>query len=208
MEIWEANKLLLFIAFVIPGFVCLKTYDLLLPSVEQDSTKRIVDAIAYSCINYALLLLPISFVEKSSLRSNYPLAYDAFYAFVLVCAPVIWAVSFKLLRGRRLLQSLLPHPISRTWDYVFSKRLPYWLVVTLKDGKQIAGRYDSLSFASSAPAPEHIYLEETWEINADGGFERPRADSGGILILSTEIVTIEFFNITYGGTDERQEADR
>ena len=208
MEIWEGNKLVLFIAFVIPGFVSLKTYDLLLPSSYQDSAKRLVDAIAYSCINYALLLWPIFLIETSTLRSRHPLIYDTFYAYVLLFAPVLWAVIFKRLRETSFVQRALPHPTARPWDYVFSQRRLYWLIVTLKDGKQISGRFGLQSFASSAPEPEHLYLEETWVLNADGGFERPRTDSGGIIILTPDIATIEFFNMTYGGDDERQEANK
>jgi hypothetical protein len=75
------------------------------------------------------------------------------------------------------------------------------MIVTLKDGSKIAGRYDTESFTSSAPAREQLYLEETWVLNDDGGFERPRAGTAGIMILSDEMVTIEFFNMTYGAND-------
>ena len=70
----------------------------------------------------------------------------------------------------------------------------------------IAGRYDSVSFASSAPATEQLYLEENWVLNDDGGFERPRTATAGILILSSEIVTVEFFKLTAGEDNGREEA--
>jgi hypothetical protein len=199
MEIWETDRLLLFIGFVIPGFVSLKTYDLLLPSAQQESGKRLVDAITYSCINYALLLWPIFLVERSQLRATHPLLCDAFYVFVVLVAPVLWAVLLRRVRLTSFVQALMPHPTARPWDYFFSRRLSYWVIVTLKDGKQVAGRYGSSSFASSAPASGQLYLEETWVLNDAGGFERPRVDSAGIMILSADIETIEFFNMTYGG---------
>lgn len=37
MDIWDANKLLLFIAFVIPGFVSLKIYELLFPAAQKEN---------------------------------------------------------------------------------------------------------------------------------------------------------------------------
>ena len=55
MEIFESSKLVLFIIFAIPGFISIKTYSLLCPNHEKDSTKLIIDAITYSCLNYALL---------------------------------------------------------------------------------------------------------------------------------------------------------
>lgn len=60
MDIWELNKLILFIAFVVPGFVSLKVYELLLPRAPRDAPQQVVDAVAYSSINYAPLLADLS----------------------------------------------------------------------------------------------------------------------------------------------------
>lgn len=198
LEIWEADKLILFIAFVIPGFVSIKIYSLIYPSSQKSSGDQIIDAIAYSCINYALMLWPIYEVENSSLRSKHPTLYIAFYVVVILVVPVALALVLRFIRQVSFMQSLLPHPTHRPWDYVFGLRRSYWVIVTLKDGKKIGGRYCRQSFSSSAPAPEQIYLEETWVVNEDDGLERKRNDSAGILILSAEMVTIEFFNITEG----------
>jgi len=198
MEIWDGNKLLLFIAFVIPGFVSLKTYELLSPSATKESNKLLIDAVAYSSINYALLLWPIYEIETHKVRDVYPTAYALFYVFVLFLAPVAWACVMKALRATDFFQRSMPHPTAKPWDYVFAQRKPYWIIVTLKDGKQFGGRYDSSSFASSTPEPEQLYLEEAWVLNSDGGFERRRSETAGILILSSEILTLEFFNITTG----------
>lgn len=206
MDIWDANKLLLFIAFVIPGFVSLKTYELLFPGAQKESDKLLVDAVAYSSINYALLLWPIYSVETHQIRQSHPTAYVLFYVFVLLIAPIAWACVLKKLRTTEVFQRSMPHPTAKPWDFFFAQRKPYWTIVTLKDGKTIAGRYDSASFASSAPAPEQLYLEENWEVNDDGGFERPRTATAGILILSSEIVTIEFFKLTTGEENGREEA--
>ncbi|HDL0240492.1 TPA: hypothetical protein PWK60_004685 [Escherichia coli] len=66
-------------------------------------------------------------------------------------------------------------------------------MITLKNGKKIAGKFGANSFASSAPEPEQIYLEEHWVLNDDGGFERPRVSILGILILGNDIENLEFF---------------
>ena len=194
MDIWEQDKLLLFIAFVIPGFVSLKAYELLFPIQRTDSSKQIVEAITYSCINYALLFWPIVLVERSDLRESSSFLYFLFYVFVLFIAPIIWVWLWKKIRTSDAFQNSAPHPTQKPWDYVFSKRTPYWVIVTLKDGTKIAGSYDSESFSSSAPAEEQLYLEEAWVLNDDGGFERPRKSTAGIIILSNEIVTVELFS--------------
>ncbi|RRW28849.1 DUF6338 family protein [Ectopseudomonas oleovorans] len=194
MDIWEVNKLVIFIAFVVPGFISLKTYELLQPGLARDSSQQVVDAVAYSSINYALLLWPIYIVEHQQLQACNPTLYALFYVFVLLIAPIGWACAFLWLRKTQFFQKSIAHPTGKPWDYVFSKRAPYWVIATLNDGRQIAGRYDEKSFASSSPAIEQIYLEEAWVLNEDGGFERPRVDSAGIIILSQDIVTLELFH--------------
>ena len=56
----------------------------------------------------------------------------------------------------------------KPWDYVFSRRQAYWVIVHLRDGRKIGGRFDRKSFASSYPADEQIYIEEVWRLDEDG----------------------------------------
>lgn len=194
MKIWDENSLVLFIAFVIPGFISLKAYELFFPSEKTESSKQIVDAITYSCINYALLFWLIISVERSCIKTSNTFIYFSFYVFVLFVAPIVWVWIWKQIRTSEFFQKNAPHPTQKPWDYVFNQRIPYWVIVTLKDGTKIAGCYDSNSFSSSAPAEEQLFLEEAWVVNDDGGFERPRESTKGIIILSSEMVSVELFS--------------
>lgn len=191
MNIWETDKLLIFIAFVIPGFISIKTYELFYPGDFKNSSQQLIDAVAYSCINYALLFVPIMIVENGTLSDNNPNVYTIFYLIVIFLAPMAWVAIWKFLRTRKQFQKIAPHPIQKPWDYVFAKRKPYWVKVTLKDGTKIAGRYAENSFASSAPAGEQLYLEETWILNEKAGFDRPKKQTAGVLILSSDISYLE-----------------
>lgn len=202
MDIWDENKLILFIAFVVPGFISLKAYELVCPRVVKDSSQQLIDAVAYSCINYAILLWPIYAIEANQIRASHPGSYIAFYVFVFLGAPVLWAFLFRWMRSSQLLQKALPHPTAKPWDYFFGQRNRYWVIVSLKDGQKIGGRYDSRSFASSAPCAEQLYLEQCWVVNDDGGLERQRTETAGILILAADIVTVEFFNIKEGEAND------
>lgn len=195
MNIWEVDKLFLFIAFVIPGFISIKAFELLYPAEIKDGSKQIVDAVTYSCINYALLLLPIYCVESSDLYKVHPSLYVMFYVFVLFVTPIIWAFIWKKLRESQTFQNNVPHPTPKPWDFVFSQRKSYWVIVTLKDNVKIAGKYGLKSFTSHAPANEQIFLEESWELNSDGRFEKAHDLSEGVIILSSEISYIEFFTL-------------
>lgn len=66
----------------------------------------------------------------------------------------------------------------------------------MKDGNRLGGKYGYNSFSSSGASKEQIYFEETWELNPEGGFERPRETTAGTLIVSSEIESIEFFHWT------------
>nr|WP_215889753.1 DUF6338 family protein [Acidithiobacillus ferrooxidans] len=118
-----------------------------------------------------------------------------FFVLVLLVAPIAWAFLYKRLRTTSWAQKAIPHPTEKPWDYVFGQSKPYWVIVTLKDGTRLGGLYDTESFASSAPAPEQIYLQETWILNDDGGFERAKTNTAGIIILSSDITAVEFFNV-------------
>lgn len=205
MDIWDDNKLLLFIAFVIPGFISLKVYEAFSLQPQRDSSQQLIDAVAYSCVNYGLLLFPILWIEDSNLQASQPTMYSLFWTLVVLVAPILWPSIMWLLRKQSFMQRLLPHPIGKPWDYVFNKRQRYWAIITLKDGRKIGGRYDSKSFVSSSPHPEQVFLEEAWVLNADGGFDRPRQDTAGIIVLGSEIVTVEFFAIAEGEQHVEQE---
>lgn len=191
MDIWEQNKLLLFIAFAIPGFISLKSYEVLCPSSVKSSSDRLIDAVTYSCINYGILYLPIRWVEASDWQENSECKYYFFTIFVLLIAPFVWALLWKKIRSSDFFQKNAPHPIEKPWDFLFEQRKPYWIKVTLNNGEIIAGRYNSKSFASSAPADEQIYLEETWVLDEDEAFLRKVDRTAGILILSKNISHIE-----------------
>lgn len=191
MNIWELDKLLLFIVFVIPGFVSLKAYELFFPAQRMESTKQIVEAVTYSCINYALLFWPIMLVEQSGIKKSCAFLYFLFCIIVLFVAPMLWVWLWKKIRMSNFFQNNAPHPTQKPWDFVFSQRKPYWVKVTLKNGSVIAGRYAENSFASSYPDEEQIYLEETWLVNKKGGFERKKNLTAGVIILSSEISHIE-----------------
>ena len=194
MNIWELDKLYLFIMFVVPGFVSLKTYELLFPGETKDSSKQLVDAVAYSCLNYGLLFFPIILVEGITEFGKCLYLYYIFYFFVLFLSPILIVLIWRKLRQTQFVQKNAPHPTSKPWDFVFSQRKSYWIKVTLKDGTLIGGRFSDKSFASSTPAPEQIYLEEVWVLNENGGFERKKNDTAGVIVLSSEISHIELRN--------------
>jgi len=209
MDIWALDKLVLFIFFVIPGFITLKAYGLLAATGHRESSQQLIDAVAYSCIDYAILAFPISILETSNLRAEAPYWYFGIWASFLLVIPVALAFAFWKLRSTDLFQKVLPHPVGRPWDFFFAQRRQLWAVVTLKDGRKVGGLFGSKSFASSHPYSHELYLEDAWLVNADDGLERVRSRTAGVLIAGSDISTIEFFNPEWSSEHERaQDVER
>lgn len=189
MEIWSHDKLALFVLFVIPGFIGMKFYELLCPGTYKDSSARMIDAIAYSSINYALLM---PFLRGWNPNPACPFANYLVALFVLVIAPLLWAYLWKRLRETKIFQKNAPHPVEKPWDFFFQQRKPHWVKITLNNGTIIGGKFFDRSFASSAPAEEQLYLEETWLLDSKGAFLRKINDTTGVLVLSKNISHVEF----------------
>ena len=202
MSILEVDKLLIFIGFVIPGFISIKVFDLLHPSESIDSTKKVIEAVTYSCFNYALLFIPMYFIETMGVKNNSPVLYGLFYLFVLLIFPILVAFAISKIRQCDFVQKKAPHPIKMPWDFVFKQRQWYWVIVELKDGTKVGGKYAEHSFTSSHPAPEQIYLEEKWVLEEDDSFERVRGGTAGVLIAADQIATIELFKFENGENNE------
>lgn len=196
MDILEKGKLLLFVLFIMPGFISMKIYSLFHSSADRDTSKLLIDAVSYSCINYAFLIVPIYAVETNNIYSTYPFLYYLFFFFVLIVLPVVLPILLLVIRNCQYIRKYLPHPTGRPWDYFFSKNQCCWVLVTLKSGKKYGGLYGYASFASGSPEPEQIYLEQHWALNEDGDFDHKYQDTLGVVILTSEIESVEFIKVT------------
>jgi hypothetical protein len=66
------------------------------------------------------------------------------------------------------------------------------VLVTLKDGGQVAGLFGSRSFASSDPSERDLYIQSVFSMSGKGQWQRvPRND--GVLISGDQIKYIEFW---------------
>ena len=193
MNIWEIDKLQLFLMFVVPGFISIKIYDLIIPGERRDFSKAIVEAIAYSSINFALLSWLIALINSGDFSSKHQIIYAILIIIIMFGFPVLWTVLFLKITEWKPIASKIYHPIQKPWDWYFRKGEPCWVIVHLKDGRKIGGKYDENSFASSFPAEEQIYLEEIWRLDKKGAFIEQTERSKGMIIFKEEILSVEFF---------------
>ena len=55
---------------------------------------------------------------------------------------------------------------------------PQWVLVTLKDGTRFAGYCGPQSFISSDPAEHDMYIEQTYDLDADHQLGQCRQEGG------------------------------
>ena len=196
MDIWQVDKLVLFLAFFIPGFISLKVYDLLVPGERRDFSKSFPEAVAYSALNYAALSWLVDLILSGNFYDDHKTYYFLSLFLIMFVIPVLWPFVFlKLSSWAPIAKHVVRHPFPEPWDYVFGRREISWVIVHLKDGRRIGGKFGIDSFASSYPAGEQVYLEEVWELDEKGRFIKAIDRSRGVIILGEDLVAVEFFSI-------------
>lgn len=180
----------LFLIFFVPGFISIIVYDLRVPGERRDFSKSIFEAVAYSSLNFATLLWLIGVVRTGNLAA--PVWYLCMFV-LLIGMPAVWPLLILWLRRTAWVSKHVVSPNARVWDEIFAQRVPYWVIVYLKNDQRIGGLYGWNSYASHSPAPPELYLEETWHVN-EKGFTGARVRStAGVLIQGADIQAIEFF---------------
>lgn len=182
------NTLLIIIFFIIPGFIINKIISIFHPyfEVKKRWGELTVQAITFSCINYALFSWLILWLLKylQSLKIQLLLAIS-----VLIVGPFLIGLLFSFIIEKFLRSKLT----STAWDDYFSRKEPAWILITLKDGEQIGGFFSSKSAAS--PNKSDIYIQEIWKVDQNGKFLKRVEDSKGALLDVSQIKYIKFFEI-------------
>jgi hypothetical protein len=116
------------------------------------------------------------------------LANNTFGLFVVIVAP-----GFISMKIWGLIKKKIINPIPKAWDVFFRKQQPCFMMVHLKNGQIIGGLYAYASAASSYPEKEDLYLQELWELDDEGRFEKPIDGTMGLLVNNDSVDYIELF---------------
>ena len=87
--------------------------------------------------------------------------------------------------------------IPTAWDFKFMAEVPSWVIVTLKDGSRVYGFFGNASFAGDDANERGLYIEAVFT-PTDGQSWQPVQDTGGILIKSDQIASVEFRRLEFG----------
>ncbi len=187
------EKILFLTLFFIPGYVYLKSYRLFIADTKTDFSKDLYEAIGISIINLIIFSYPIFLITTSNFFEKNTILYFIIFIFIILIAPMSGAFIYSIISKKDWFQKFMISPTKSSWDIFFSKRESYWVIITLKNGTKIGGKYGLNSFSSTFPSPKDIYIQEVWKINKKNEFKYKINKTEGILITENEISTIEFF---------------
>ena len=193
MDKLSLENVLLFTVFFVPGFIYLKSYRLFFAEQRTDFSKDLYEAFGFSFINVIVFGYPLYYINKNNFILQNTFLYFAILILIIIIVPIIVAFIFYIISNTKWFNKFMINPTKGAWDSFFSKKESYYVIVTLKNGRKIGGKYGLNSYSSTYPSPKEIYIEELWKLNAENGFENLIAQNQGILIIESEISTIEFF---------------
>lgn len=194
MENFTIDKILLMSIFFVPGFVYLKAYRLFFAETKTDFSKDLYEAIGSSFMIAGIFSYPLYVINNHEFIKSHTFIYFAIMFLVIFIVPIIGAKSYNIIVDKKWFNKRMINPTKSPWDNLFSKRESYWVIITLKNGRIIGGKFNKGSYASVYPNPKEIYLKEIWKLNVNNGFVKVRNRTEGIIITENEISTIEFLN--------------
>ncbi len=195
MNLFTTEALRLFVVFFVPGFISMRAFSLLVASERHDFSKSLVEAIAFSCLNFALLYWPMSVIHSNDFAHQYPILYYLSALGILLVAPCAWAWLFYRIMISDWYSKRFRDPYPTPWDSFFARGEACWVVIHLKSGRKIGGIYSGRSRASAYPTEQQVYLEEVWEVDQKTQrFLRKKNRTAGLIISRSEMTHIEFYS--------------
>ena len=194
-DILQVDKLIVFLLFVVPGFISIKVYSLLVPSDGRNWSDSLVEAISYSCINFGVLFWLVVLINANGFVEKHPAWYYLLTFAILFVFPAIWPILGRSILHSKFLKGKVLHPTPKAWDYFFALGNPCWVLVHLKNGELIGGLYSSDSFSSSYPNIEDFYLQEVWKVDENGQFVEKVPGTAGMWIGKSDFDYLEFFTL-------------
>lgn len=182
-----------FLVFVVPGFVAMAVYDLLVPSARRESGKSMLEVASYSMVNLAITSWLIPWLIRKDVVTERPALFAIGVFFVLAVSPVLLAIGVYRLRTTRFATQWVHHPMPSGWDFFFAKRKPCWVVFHLKNGMSVGGYFGLDSHASSFPVEPEVYVQDVWRMDERGRFAENIAGNAGMVVRYADCSLMEFY---------------
>lgn len=184
--------------FLVPGFVWSAVLSMLMPAGTKSRDTRFVEFLTLSCINHGLWSWALFPIFKTGFLERQPWWSGLILFCIVFVSPIVLGILSGWLQQKEAIGKFLRwlglrslHPVPCAWDWHFGRLKPYWVMVTMRDGSQVHGLFHSRSFAGSDPERRDLYLEAQYRLLETGEWA-PVEDTGGVLVMGSEIAVIEF----------------
>lgn len=185
--------------FIIPGFSMSYAYGIFIPQRDKVYQPAFLRFFFFSCLNFAIWWPLIHHWIKITYYDIHPFRWSFCIIGVLIIFPYILGLITGFVTEKEWLRVLLNkmkvytlHPVPTAWDYIMSESA--YIIVTLKDGTRIHGKYSSKSIASSVPNEKDVYIEIIYKVDENDNWQEvPRTN--GVWIAGDQILHIEFYKM-------------
>lgn len=194
-------------AFVVPGFVAMKTYSMVVEaSLEKNAATLFIESVIYSVMLFvpmgASYVWAVDAIEKGLILQGISVWIAATFLFPALVGYVI--VRIRLFMAER---GWGRHPICNAWDFIFSEKSQskdgVFLRVRTVDGRWLGGAYMAGSLASAQRSEKSLCIAKAYDFDEQGLVYREVPVNRAVLVESTAISTVEFF--TYADIPYRSE---
>jgi hypothetical protein len=195
----DPAKLLVFAAFVLPGFIAWKAGQLRRPQGEQKPQDAVLEIVGYGVANALFAtLLRMPPTKWTAWPTDGPKAIELFVS-VFALPAILSSITGWLLESMAtagLLVSGFPTAWDRLVSGILRKRLSL-VVITLRDGRKVGGAFSKTAFASNYPYERDILIGEVWQIDqATGAFVKMIDGQTGLYMRGDDALTLEVFDAT------------
>lgn len=188
------------ITFLIPGFITTSILKRVIPVKNKEYKTQIFENFIYSFLNMFLwsMLIYKIVIEFDWWKEHYVWLWVT-TLLIIFLSPIGMALVIILLKDKDISRRFCEYfelsfvdTDPSAWDYKFKNIKSEWVLLTLSDGKNIAGYIGENSFMSSNIEERDLYIDEVYDLNSDGEWQR-RNRTDGVWIKADEIKSIEFF---------------
>lgn len=194
----KPENFLFFMAFVVPGFVAMKSYSMVIEaSLEKSAATLLIESIIYSVMLFVPLSAGYSWAEGTMKSGELVEGVMAWMALTFL-VPAVLGYGLVQARLRMAGKGWGRHPISNAWDYIFSEKSQskdgVFLRVRTVDGRWLGGAYMAGSLASAQRSEKSLCIARAYDFDESGLVRREVPVSRSVLVESSAISSIEFFS--------------
>ncbi|QWC86416.1 hypothetical protein KLP28_06970 [Nocardioidaceae bacterium] len=213
-------QLLLFLTFVVPGFV----YQSVRISVrgrlplDVELSARIVRAVVASAI-FGLVYVAIlgrHLVDAVEGR-GFVLAHPRLAALLALAGGIVipsvvalvrlpewdWVTRLREWAQERLPEFVTYDVTPTAWDKTFQSSGECFIRVLNREGRWAGGYYGANSYATSFPEPQQLFLERAYVVSEDGTFEGEVPGSAGVLLDCSDLQLLQVLRPDEDGAAEQ-----